>query len=119
MGRNDRFGNKNKKVISIETGKEFGSLADASRHFGMSISSIHRQINGDVANVFKLKYSNSDFYNERSNNNKKKGFSVLCTETGKTWDSVGDAASDIGLHKSTLYQWLIGMYENKTSLIFA
>lgn len=43
---------------------------------------------------------------------------VICTVTGKVWDSVKDAAIELGFNRSTLASKLNGSKKNKTTLIY-
>ena len=43
---------------------------------------------------------------------------VMCTETGKIWDSVKDVAKTLGIPYSTITNQLNGQKKNKTTLIY-
>ena len=43
---------------------------------------------------------------------------VMCTETGKIWDSVKDVAQTLGIPYSTITNQLNGQKKNKTTLCY-
>ena len=53
-----------------------------------------------------------------SGENHPKSRKVICSVTGKTYNTVNDAAKDTGVKYNTLRDYLNGRYPNKTSLRF-
>ena len=51
----------------------------------------------------------------KKGNTNKKGKTIICTETGNIWYTIGSCAIDNGLNKSTLRAMLNGQNPNKTT----
>lgn len=101
-----------RKVICINTGKVYESIAEASRELDVNYDNIHQVCCGNNNSV-KLqdeKYYQFAYYEEgkkyelKELRNIKESKRVVCVNTGEVFESTRDASSKIGVQQSHISQ---------------
>ncbi len=89
-------------VLCVETGKTYISLREASRDTGVNRSSIASCCKGkrESAKGYHFEYINKDNNNTRTNGQKRK---VICLDTNKIYDSLTEAAKELGVDKNRIW----------------
>ncbi|MBQ9479747.1 MAG: GIY-YIG nuclease family protein [Selenomonadaceae bacterium] len=91
-----------RRVLCIETSIEYSSIAEAARQTGALSTSISRVCRGDLKTTHRLHFV---FVNNSADELKRfsqKKRPILCIETGKSYESIAEAARQTGLLASTL-----------------
>lgn len=97
-----------RKVICMETGEEFRSLADASRYANVNISAIFHCLKGinNVAGGYHWRYADGEYHEctrpEGRKNKKSQSKPVACRETGIIYPSIGEASRMTGIVSSNI-----------------
>lgn len=95
-------------MIHLEQTKK--KISDS--HKGKILSNSHKE---KLRIAQKGKTFSVEVKNKMSEKRKKK---VIDTLNGVIYDSVGEAALSFGYNRNTLYNWLLGIYPNKSSLVY-
>lgn len=94
---------RNHAVRCVETGQEFDTIAEASRVIGVSRTSIAKAAKGEIRRAGGLHWK---FIDGQSNEYTCKA--VRCVELDKVYESVVEAARDIGVAVDNIYQAIHG-----------
>lgn len=124
-------------VVCTLTDQEWRSLALCARKNNISRTILYNRLSGKVRNdtyyIFKDQLQLKDTLvnqtpkNMKGENNPMFGKSglnspiarqVICTLTGKVWDSITACAKDNNINHRTLNAWLIGYSRNKSTFKF-
>ena len=103
-----------KKVVCIETGIIYDSIKDASEQLNLKGYHIGSCCTGDRQTCGGFHWCYEKDYNEEKVKEllapkiNKHCISVLCVEINKRYDSIQDAASDIGISKTGITEFLKG-----------
>lgn len=99
-----------RKVICIDTGEEFPSMAQAARTYGMSKSALLQCVKGNTntASGLHWKYKDEEYHKsvrfEGRKNHPSLSHPVVCKETGKRYESIGEAARQMGICKTNIWR---------------
>ena len=99
-----------RKVICLDTGEEFPSIAQASRAYGVSSTAICNCVKGktNTASGLHWKYKDEEYHKsirqEGMKNHPSLSHPVVCKETGKRYASISDAARQNGLSKTNIWR---------------
>lgn len=99
-----------RKVTCLDTGEEFPSIAQASRTYGVSSTAICNCAKGktNTASGLHWKYNNEEYHKasiyEGRKNHPALSHPVVCKETGKRYESIGEAARQTGLCKTNIWR---------------
>lgn len=103
-----------KRVVCVETCVIYSSIKEASEQLSLKGHHIGSCCNGDRKTCGGYHWCFEDDYNEEKVKElllpkvNKHCVSVLCVETNKKYDSIQDAASDIGISKTGITEFLKG-----------
>lgn len=133
-GEKKKETSNNKEVVNTLTGEEYRSNRICAKINNISESNLSCKLRGIYTNdtpfiykkdlhlkdtrvnqVFKGKDGkNNPNYGKRGelNTSSKK---VICTKTGKIWNSVRECAEENHINKTTLSSWLCGLSPNKST----
>ena len=99
-----------RKIICLETGEEFPSIAQASRAYGVSKTAICSCVKGqtNTASGLHWKYKDEEYHKsarfEGRKNHPSLSHPVVCKETGKRYESIGEAARQMGVCKTNIWR---------------
>ena len=99
-----------RKVICLDTGEEFPSIAQASRTYGVSSTAVCNCVKGktNTASGLHWKYKDEEYHkskrNEGMKNHPSLSHPVVCKETGERYVSISEAARQNGLLKTNIWR---------------
>jgi len=98
---------------SGEKNPMFGRSGEKSPRFSIIVSEETRKkiSKGNMGRIVS-----EDTRLKKSGKNHPKSKKVICCVTGKIYSCIKEASEDIGINYGTLRGWLLGYYQNKTSL---
>jgi len=103
-----------RKVICIETGAIYQSASICAKEYGVHTSSLQESLyNGYAVKNMHFKYIDDDDY---VINNRRRGYGVICKETGETWPSVKDCANSLGVKPSAVNKYCRGVINSSNGL---
>lgn len=105
------------KVIDIITKKEYSSIREAAFYNNIGIKQLAERLRGDINNDTNLIYLEDYLQGKTIIPKRNKTLvRVLDTKTGIIYESITEAAKANNLNNVTLGDYLLGRYENKTTL---
>jgi group I intron endonuclease len=126
-----------KEVICTLTGKEWISAKDCAEENNIIPNTLVYKLLGKNTNNTSFIYKKDLHLKETRANQDHHGFkgeknpmfgksgksapssrAVICTKTGKEWDTIKQCAIDNCINKATLCGWLNGRHLNKSTFIF-
>lgn len=99
-----------RKIICLDTGEEFPSIAQASRTYGVSSTAVCNCVKGktNTASGLHWKYKDEEYHkskrNEGMKNHPSLSHPVVCKETGERYESIGEAARQMGVCKTNIWR---------------
>lgn len=99
-----------RKIICLDTGEEFPSIAQASRTYGVSSTAVCNCVKGktNTASGLHWKYKGEEYHkskrNEGMKNHPSLSHPVVCKETGERYESIGEAARQMGVCKTNIWR---------------
>lgn len=99
-----------RKIICLDTGEEFPSIAQASRTYGVSSTAVCNCAKGktNTASGLHWKYKDEEYHkskrNEGMKNHPSLSHPVVCKETGERYESIGEAARQMGVCKTNIWR---------------
>ena len=99
-----------RKIICLDTGEEFPSIAQASRTYGVSSTVVCNCVKGktNTASGLHWKYKDEEYHkskrNEGMKNHPSLSHPVVCKETGERYESIGEAARQMGVCKTNIWR---------------
>jgi hypothetical protein len=97
-----------RKVICLETGKTFRSMAEASRFANVDISSVYHCLKGvnNTSGGYHWMYADGEYHKcerpEGGRNKKSQSKPVMCKETKAVYPSIGEASRQTGICSSNI-----------------
>ena len=107
-----------RKIICLDTGEEFPSIAQASRTYGVSNTAVCNCVKGktNTASGLHWKYKDEEYHksNLREGNKNHPAFSkpVVCKQTGIQYPSAAEAQRQTGINKAHILKCAKGEYLN-------
>ena len=99
-----------RKIICLDTGEEFPSIAQASRTYGVSSTAVCNCVKGktNTASGLHWKYKDEEYHkskrNEGMKNHPSLSHPVVCKETGERYEYIGEAARQMGVCKTNIWR---------------
>ena len=99
-----------RKIICLDTGEEFPSIAQASRTYAVSSTAVCNCVKGktNTASGLHWKYKDEEYHkskrNEGMKNHPSLSHPVVCKETGERYESIGEAARQMGVCKTNIWR---------------
>lgn len=99
-----------RKIICLDTGEEFPSIAQAARAYGISSTAIVNCAKGDTNTACGLhwKYKDEEYHKsaryEGRKNHPDMSRPVVCKETGVRYESLGEAERQTGILKTSIWR---------------